>query len=397
MLSDDEPSLMPIPATSSENSEGEWEGEADNLPPSSEKMRSYSTSPVASPHVPRFEDVGFTEESVQGQRGADIPWGTIIALAIVIVGIVMFVVLLGLGGSGDDEGGSSSDSSEQNTPLVSVQDTESVLEGMDETPMPQTPSVMPVTPTSTLTPTVTTPISSPTPTATATEALTATPSATPTLEPTLDDGGQINTNLNFAQDALSNFTLLNRNEYGWSQPTWFEPAVGGTWLLGAGSEAGSGLILVVFPIEFIEARFGPQAASRLRSIEADLILTTYRDEMLDSGIFFGIGFQDEDRKLAGVEFQLTGINPNTARSRANENRDIHASVPRPIGEIIRAKIRIERDSQGTVTYFVDDQRIWVSDQFFDANAALAPVLYTSSGGIFVEITRLEFDFSLNSN
>lgn len=357
--------------------------------------------------IPRSHEPIFVDEIAVIDRERDtfsnLPWGTIIALVVVVIGIVAFVLLFGLGGgssnSSDEDTTGESRPREITNPLNETQTkqfTATPAPEIQSSPTELSPS--PVIPTATVeTPTLTQ-TASLTPTqATATPTI-PTATFTPSLEtplPTLDDGSQVNPLLNFAQDALANFVLLNRNDYGWSNPEWFIPAAGGVWQLGATRDAGEGIILVEFPSDFMERQFGPLAPQRLQAIEAEMELTDYDEAQLNRGIFFGIGFQDERRRLVGVEFQLLEVDPMIVRPQANENREPHRAPQRPpIEGVLKVTLRIERDVNGTVEYYVDGQRIWVSDQFFTSGVPLSPVLYTSNSGILVVVSRLSFDFGV---
>lgn len=339
---------------------------------------------------------------------AGIPWGTLIALTIVIVGVVLFVLFFGgLGEDGDDSPPSNSNNNVATTltPLpTSTESSERVALG--ETPSPSvTATLAPASPVpvNTVTSSPSPPPASPTSTATVTVA-TLTPTGTSTVTPvplvttvitpvsSSPTSSVAETPIRVpgsAQDALLIFNLIQPEDYGWEEPDWFRPGAGGIWQLGAARTAGSGPVVVLMPPDFMQAVFGPQAAGSLVAIEAEMELSVFDENTV---VFFGMGLQNERRQRTAAEIRLVGVEPNIINLGMNENGNFAGRSQRGIG-IIKVVLRSERNADGTISHFVDNQRLGESGANYAPGTPLTPVLYTSSGGVYVVVTRLQFEFS----
>lgn len=245
------------------------------------------------------------------------------------------------------------------------------------------PSVTPSA-TSTNTPTATT-TSTPTPvTPTNTPTATSTPTNTPTSPPAtrtpLPEGG-----LRGRQDLL---LALSREANLPFNPEVFIPIEGG-FRLGTGVQTPGDVIRIIPSAELLDEYFGAPAASRIRSIEAELALVTFNPTVLEAEeatIFFGLGLESaDDGNNVGLQieaisntviniYELTNNNPRFLRQRA-----VNAVIVR---------LRIDRDLEtGNVQLFVNDEAIGQSVPFVAADAPVLPVLFVKDGGVIVNVTN----------
>lgn len=332
-------------------------------------------------------------------QASNIPWGTLIAIGVVIVGVLAFALL---GGFGEDDDGNNNvvTTDESPTPITPT------LIGGRPTHIPPPPSSTPtriiatntetapllvatqtdVVPTDTATPTATPTITATTPSPTNTTApTTAAPSPTEG-DFTFDS---------FPQDVLRALNGLPRTDYDWN-PAYFQPAAGDPWQLGATkATVGEGeRVVVEMSPQFLAALYGGDAAERIIAIEAEMQLTQYDDEDVESdqSVYFGLGLEADTGHRTSAEIHVTN-STGTIGWGLNENGVYRQRSTLPPAAI-NVTIRIERNPDGTLTLFIDNQRLGQSeDARYGIGVPLSPVLYTSGGGVIVVVFRLQYEFS----
>lgn len=344
------------------------------------------------PDEPDFVESSPSKSAENGDSGlyydeprsaSRIPWGTLITLAIVIGGVLAFTLM---GGFGKDEEATP-------TPEISRNSTVAVMN-----PSPTENAITVPTTSVPASPTVTLELSatleaSPTDNPTETPSPTETPeplptTAVPTEAPTAETG---NTSLltNLPTDVLRSLNSLSPTDYTWDK-NWFGPGAGGLWQLG-GSEAivGSGPLVVKMPPDFLATLYGTQAAERLSAIEIEMQLTLPVNPA--AGVFFGLGLENNAGQRASAEIRITG--QNLVSWGITENTGFRERSQIPTNDL-KVTARLVRDfNTGVISLYIDNQLLGESAARYSNGVALTPVLYTSGGGVFVVVSRLQYEFN----
>ncbi|MBI5930084.1 MAG: hypothetical protein HY862_12300 [Chloroflexi bacterium] len=368
----------------------------DEPRPARSKRSPRASQPMAS-HQVAFEDEGGVQYE-ETAEGGGVPWGIIAAIVVVVVGVIGFVILAGGGGDKGDNGNGGGGNN--NTQVSNVPPISTATRTADPIIAPET--VIP-TNTATASPTATettTATASPTqlavtdpPTATA---ITATPSATATTAPAATDtlaptattatgsgGGFDSPPVN----ALAIFDLVSAEDYGWNSD-WFRPAAGGVWQLGVSKSAGGNAPIVVSLTPDILGSFF--VSDHVAAVEAEMELTVYDAADIPSGVYFGLGIENAGRQRASAEVRLVQdgvVNLGTRQDGAFRGRTQYPLT------VVRLVFRVEINDDGTASFFIDNQLVGQSEARYGGDVPSTVVLYTSSGGVFVSVTRLEFDFA----
>lgn len=229
------------------------------------------------------------------------------------------------------------------------------------------------TPTSTASPSLTPTVPSDTPTATETPSIT--PTTPPATNTSLPEGG-----LRGRQDLLA---LFNRTPNLPFNPDVFFP-IEGAFRLGTGEETANDVIRIVPPLDFIEASFGNNAASRITSVEVDLSLPTFNPALLndEEGVFFGLVLESTtDGNNMGI--QVNVLNSTTIEIAEVQNNATRSLRTRSVGTIV-VRLRIDRELEsGNVLLFLNDEQLEIATPFLEPDAAVIPVLYARDGGVIV--------------
>jgi hypothetical protein len=221
-----------------------------------------------------------------------------------------------------------------------------------------------------------------TPSPSNTPTATHTPSITPTTPPptmtALPEGG-----LHGRQDLLA---LFNRTPNLPFNNEIFFPLEGG-YRFGNGAEADGEVLQIAPPLDYFEASFGDNAASRLTSVEAEIALATFNPVLLNEAdaIFFGLALQSaSDGNIVGV--QINVINSTSIEVRELQNNSTSPLRTRSVSTVV-VRLRIDRDLQtGAVILFLNDEQLSPAISFLDANAPLIPVVYVRDGGVVLRVT-----------
>ncbi len=373
------------------------EDDYDEPRPARAKRSARTSQPIAT-HQVGFEDEaggGVTYEETA--EGGGIPWGIVAAIVVVVIGVIGFVIFAGGGGDDGDNSGGGTES--DNTQVSDVPPVQTSTREPDPIIAPET-----ITPTHTASPTATemaTATASPSPTElvgtetptatsipptdlpTATDAPVATNTIAPSPTMAIGSGGGFESP---PVNALAIFDLVPADEYGWNAD-WFRPAAGGVWQLGVSKSAGGNAPIVVSLTPDILGSFF--VSDRIAGAEAEMELTVYDAADIPSGVYFGLGIENEGRQRASAEVRLVQdgvVNIGTRQDGAFRGRTQY-----PLA-VIRLVFRVEINDDGTASFFIDNQLVGESEARYGADEPLTVVLYTSSGGVFVSVTRLEFDF-----
>jgi hypothetical protein len=150
------------------------------------------------------------------------------------------------------------------------------------------------------------------------------------------------------------------------------------------------VIRIVPPFALLETSYGNDAATRIRSVEVSMKLTTYNPNVIDAGevVFFGIGFESvADGNNVGIQLEV--VNDNVINLMAANNNSTNflrqKSIP-SIYDIVR--LRIDRDNvTGNVLLFLNDEPIGSALEFIAPDAAVLPVLFVKDGGVVVTVVN----------
>jgi hypothetical protein len=250
-----------------------------------------------------------------------------------------------------------------------------------DTPIPPTATeqIIPtIAPTLTPTPIVTIVTNTPPPTTTNSP---IPPTPTP-LEIASDVGNQI--------DVLDILQPIQPADYGWDS-TFFSRGAGGVWQLGASiEEAGSAPIAVIIDADFMET-FNPNTASRLERVDIDMELVLYDEERISSGgVFFGMGLQNERRQRYSAQVNLR--QPEVVSLGINENGTFRGVSQIPLSPV-NVRLSLERDADGTVTFFINGQRLGESPPIYPIDEPVSLVLYHAGGGMFVSVSSFRLELT----
>ncbi|GAB4571394.1 MAG: hypothetical protein Kow0077_08030 [Anaerolineae bacterium] len=349
-------------------------------------------------------------ESSRGRpkRGARLRALLVVGMVIVVVGALGALIIFGGGGEGD---GQIPVTWETATPTIAEQASEMAASPtviptetpsavaiviVTDTPPPAdtavpspTATLEPPTavPTATLIPTLapgdsfvpTVVIVTSAPTATATPAPAAAGGLTPVAEP-----------LSGRQNIL--FALEQPGQgFPWPE-AWFRKGdLAGSWVLGvAETDAGENLIQVVLPAELLATYFGPDAAVRLRRLEATLTLQQYDPALIEAGmVYFGLGLRGADESRVAVQAQL--IRPDAMNVGARVGDEFRARTTLPVSNAT-VRVALERYTDGTVGLFLNGDQLG-SPRFLTApNAPVTPFLFVQEGGVVITVTDLVAQF-----
>ncbi|MCB9438281.1 MAG: hypothetical protein H6673_14995 [Anaerolineales bacterium] len=320
--------------------------------------------------IPTFDDGTPPADLYYEEPRVSIPWGTLVAIGVVIIGVLAFALSGGFGGGGDEDEGDNG-----RTVVARASDTPTPTATDTPTETPQATNTPQPSPTDTPRPT-----DAPSPTPTTPPSPTITPSPTD-VAPSFGE---------FPQDVLRSLGNLEPDQYDWN-PAWFVPGAGGPWQLGASkSVAGDAPIIVKMSPSFLEALYATDAAQRLLAVEAEMQLTVYDEADIPSGVFFGLGLENENGRRTAAEFRLERTTALTWGINENGTYRERSSVP---GGDLRVTIRMERTADGQLTLFANNSLLGQSDALYTTGTRLVPVLYTSGGGVFVVVSDLQFEFS----
>jgi hypothetical protein len=245
------------------------------------------------------------------------------------------------------------------------------------TPSPLIPTIAP---TLTPTPFVTIITNTPPPTAT----FTAT-----SLPPTMAEVA-INTLPTLSSDPntlnlLGLLGSLQPDELSWDA-RFFNQGAGGVWQLGATIEtAGAAPIAVILDPDFL-GQLNPALPGRLSRVEVAMELTLYDEERLSSQqVYFGIALQNQSRQRYGAQVQVRQA--TVVSFGINENGSFKSISQLPLAPI-QAVLAIQRESDDTLSFYVNGQRLGGSPALFPADQPISVVLYNAGGGMFVSVSAL---------
>lgn len=263
---------------------------------------------------------------------------------------------------------------ETTTPSSTPNDRTIIIDSPTNTTAPTTTPITP-TPTPSDTPTATQ-------TPTATDTATVTPTPSPTLQPTLPPNGLIG-----RQDLLQVFrasTILPFNDQ-----IFIEEESG--YRLGIPEQTDDEVIRITPPQDFLEAAFGNDAATRIRSVEATITLRVANPTVLDAEdatAFFGLQLESATSgDNIGVRIDVAdSVETNIINVSSIRNNNLEFLRQRSVN-FLSVRLRLERDpSTGNVTIFINGEALTEAEPFIDPSLPVLPTIFVKDGGVLVEVS-----------
>lgn len=373
---------------------------------------------------------GFVDEDGQSLRGvtfaddvveSNIPWVIIGTVVVVIIGVIAFALLGGIGDGGEDDdtsstGGNTGNAAavlSTNTPIstdlplatdtVAPIATDAPTETSEPAVVPTDTDVPPPTdtqlPTETENPPTTTPTNTPEPSATQTSSPTPVPTNTPSATPTdeIAATSPLSTDGLLSIDVLDALNQPDAGDFSWN-PLWFYPGVNGPWTLGPDEgRAQGGPVVIRFTESDLIALTGLEdAPARLQTIEMVMSLAVpvasdpSSAEDIGSGLYFGLGVENDARERVSVEVRVPRPSSMAWGVRENDNYREVTSFPESNFEVV---LRLERNTDGTISLLVENQGLGTSEANYRSDTPLLPVIYTSRGGVYIVITSMVMEFA----
>jgi hypothetical protein len=220
---------------------------------------------------------------------------------------------------------------------------------------------------------------------TPTEAPTAEPSLTPTNTPsptaTLPPQG-----LQGDQDLLELIAQIDPAARMWTTEQFSVGPDGSGWRFGIGAQSGGGEIQVPVSEEWLETRYGNNAATRIRRAEAQISLSTFDPLLESSQIYFGLMLVPADGSAPvgiKVEAQTT---TQIALYQRRDNAD--SFVSQRAVNFVTGRLRIVRDTNTqTAAVFYNEEQIGPSIPFVAADVPVYPVLFVRDGGVVTVVNN----------
>ena len=345
------------------------------------------------------------------RRGMFLRAGLVIALIVVVAGGIAALALLGGGGADSSQVAvtweTSTPTLDQQAGMMMTQTSEAVLAAgvtataqaavleptMTATPIPTGTA----TPEPILTDTVESlPTATPSATAQAATIVIVTSAPTPTLVPTEGEASAspqvtaVTDPINGRQNVLLVFEQSGQ-VFPWPA-TWFAPGeLGGSWVLGElALNQGDDLLQIVLPADLLAQFFGPEAASRLRRIEATLTLRDYNGALIaDEMVYFGLGLQGADESRVAAQALL--VRTDAMNVGARVGNEFRARTTLPINDAT-VRFALERYNDGTVGLFLDGESLGAPRFLTAPNAPVTPFLFVQQGGVVVTVSDLIAQF-----
>ncbi len=179
--------------------------------------------------------------------------------------------------------------------------------------------------------------------------------------------------------------------FPWPQ-AWFRPGeLGGNWVLGVPDlNGGDDLLQIVLPADLLAQHFGPEAAARLRRIEATLTLRDYNGALVSDGmVYFGLGLQGADESRVAAQALL--VRADAMNVGARVGNEFRARTTLPINNAT-VSFALERYNDGTVGLFLDGESLGAPRFLTAPNAPVTPFLFVQNGGVVITVTDLVAQF-----
>jgi len=120
-------------------------------------------------------------------------------------------------------------------------------------------------------------------------------------------------------------------------------------------------------------------------------LTLYDEDRIgNQQVFFGLGLQNTRRQRYSAQVQLRQV--GVVSLGINENGRFTAISQIPLSQV-NVTLSLRRDSDGSVTFFINGQRLGQSPTLFSLDEPVSIVLYNAGGGMFVAVSSFSIELS----
>ena len=314
------------------------------------------------------------ESAPAPRRAAPVPWRR----ALTTLGGLLVVATIALSALALLNSASTEPTPTQIAGATTQEPVPTLIPTLAHSPTPSPSSTPTLTPTSAPS---ATPSNTPTPTATFTPS--RTPSVTPTTPPPtptpLPPEG-----LQGQQDLIA--LIADAPDLAISPQVFSPLEEGGGYRLGTSEGGSQEDIRLLPPSDWFEARYGNNAASRLRSSSAEIALRTFNPVVVSSDqVYFGLALESaQTGDMIGLRVQVIGTNvinlyrvKNGALSFLSQ-RSVNAPIVR---------LRLERNpADGKVTLYYNDEMLGEAVDFLARDAELLPMVFVRGGGVIVGLS-----------
>ncbi|MCC6974052.1 MAG: hypothetical protein IT322_08595 [Anaerolineae bacterium] len=300
------------------------------------------------------------------------------------------------------------------TPLPATNTLEATLTPQPSlTPIPptetQTPSPVPPTPTPDQpvpTPTEVN-AASPVPTGELVSMATVMSMITPTLEPTLNTGAVAPAGTPLptspgvilptvppdaasgTYDLLAALNTLDNARRSWDSGWFYQKD--GKWLIGRSEAQGGHAPLIRLGPDILTPTIGAEASQYLKRMDITLELISAQPDLIPNGlVYFGAGFESLQGQRASVEARL--VQSNILDMGISVNARFLRKTQLPASKVT-VNLGVERNPDRTLSLYLNGQLLGQSNAVFAPNVPLSLYLYTSTGGVVVEVKALTVQIS----
>jgi hypothetical protein len=188
-------------------------------------------------------------------------------------------------------------------------------------------------------------------------------------------------------DILKDLESLPSNQASWDKD-WFGPG-GNGWQLGTSTlRAGGGPLVVKIGPGVLTPLYGVNAAVHLKRVDVTVELSSYDKTLLPTGqVAFGLGVESLRGQRTAVQAMLVQTNVLALGVQGPSGRFTQRTQI-PV-TAVKITLSIQRNADGTVTLYADNQPIGQSDAFYRTTDPITVYIYTATGGIVLNITSLK--------
>jgi tetratricopeptide (TPR) repeat protein len=187
-------------------------------------------------------------------------------------------------------------------------------------------------------------------------------------------------------DMLEALAKLPNNKITWNRD-WFGPAEGG-WQLGTSTlRPNNPLQVVRLGPDVLTPLFGPEAATKLKRVDATIELDSYDKSLLPTGnVYYGLGM--ESRGGQRVSVQATLLQATVAGIVTSQNGVQKQKTQVPFTKL-RTTFTLERNDDNTLSLYYNGQLVGQSSASFAMGTPVTIYLYTSAGGVVTKVTAFK--------
>jgi hypothetical protein len=185
-------------------------------------------------------------------------------------------------------------------------------------------------------------------------------------------------------DVLKALPGLDAKRISWDQD-WFAQR-DGQWQLGNPTLKPGRAPLIRLGPDILTPLFGADAAQYLKRVDVTLELVNYDQSLLPTGnVYFGAGFESIQGQRAAVEARL--VQANVLDLGISLNARFLPKTQLPVTNV-KLALAVERNADRTLSLYVNGQLLGASNAAYASDVPVSIYLYTSTGGVTVNVTSL---------